>query len=232
MPTITLAPLSGRYLTFAEREEIAILRARDVGVRAIARSLGRAASTISRELRRNAATRGGYLDYRASTAQWHADRRARRPKPAKHVRVRHEAVHVLGHRADPPSRHDLICRWPATFPWLLRRGANSLRSARQLRDSDRSLSSIGRAWQGPYPGVPAGCQRASRSAADRKGAATRLSAAAAALLVLRKLHPLVKCDEGPTPRGRAWPGHISRSRAASSRAAPWPPRPPVLRPAS
>jgi len=38
---------------------------------------------ISRELRRNAATRGGQLDYRASTAQWHADLRARRPKPAK-----------------------------------------------------------------------------------------------------------------------------------------------------
>ncbi|RKG95439.1 IS30 family transposase, partial [Corallococcus sp. CA047B] len=41
------------------------------------------ASTISRELRRNAATRGGGLEYRATTAQWHADRRARRPKVAK-----------------------------------------------------------------------------------------------------------------------------------------------------
>jgi transposase len=54
-----------------------------VGVREIARRLGRAASTISWELRRNAATRGGRLDYRASTAQWHADRRARRPKIAE-----------------------------------------------------------------------------------------------------------------------------------------------------
>jgi hypothetical protein len=35
------------------------------------------------ELRRNAATRDGGLEYRASTAQWHAERRARRPKPAK-----------------------------------------------------------------------------------------------------------------------------------------------------
>src|SRR2546429_3180107 len=40
-------------------------------------------STISRELRRNAATRSGKLEYRATTAQWHADRRARRPKTAK-----------------------------------------------------------------------------------------------------------------------------------------------------
>jgi hypothetical protein len=34
-------------------------------------------------LRRNAATRGGRLEYRATTAQWHADRRARRPKRTK-----------------------------------------------------------------------------------------------------------------------------------------------------
>jgi IS30 family transposase len=83
MPSVALGPLSGRYLSFAEREEIAILRARGCGVREIARRLGRSPSTISRELRRNAATRGGRLEYRASTAQWHADRRGRRPKPAK-----------------------------------------------------------------------------------------------------------------------------------------------------
>ncbi len=83
MPSISLAPLSGRYLSFSEREEIAILRARGAGVREIARHLGRDPSTISRELRRNAATRGGRLDYRATTAQWHADRQARRPKVAK-----------------------------------------------------------------------------------------------------------------------------------------------------
>ena len=83
MPSVTQAPLSGRYLSFAEREEIALLRATGCGVREIARQLGRSPSTLSRELRRNAATRGGRLEYRASTAQWHADQRARRPKPAK-----------------------------------------------------------------------------------------------------------------------------------------------------
>jgi hypothetical protein len=80
---VSLAPLSGRYLSFAEREEIAILRARGCGVRDIARRTARSPSTISRELRRNAATRGGRLEYRATTVQWHADRRARRPKVAK-----------------------------------------------------------------------------------------------------------------------------------------------------
>ena len=83
MPTVSRAPLSGRYLSFAEREEIAILRAQEVGVRETARQLGRSPSTISRELRRNAATRGGRLEYRATTAQWHADRRAERPKVAR-----------------------------------------------------------------------------------------------------------------------------------------------------
>ncbi|WP_376100854.1 IS30 family transposase (plasmid) [Roseomonas sp. CCTCC AB2023176] len=76
-------PLSGRYLSFAEREEIALLRVKGLAVREVARRLGRAPSTISRELRRNAATRGGNLDYRATTAQWHAERAARRPKVAR-----------------------------------------------------------------------------------------------------------------------------------------------------
>src|SRR5438034_5344865 len=76
-------PLSGRYLAFTDRERIALWHAQGHGVRAMARRLARAPSTISRELRRNAATRSGGLEYRATTAQWHADRAARRPKPAK-----------------------------------------------------------------------------------------------------------------------------------------------------
>ena len=85
MPSLQLTPPSGRYLSFAEREHIAVLTVRGLGVRAIAGQLGRSPSTISRELRRNAATRGGRLDYRASIAQWKAERQARRPKPAKLV---------------------------------------------------------------------------------------------------------------------------------------------------
>ncbi len=85
MPPISLVPLSERYLSFAEREEIAILHAQRVGVREIARRLGRSASTISRELRRNASTRSNAVVYRATTAQWHAERRASRPKVSKLV---------------------------------------------------------------------------------------------------------------------------------------------------
>ncbi len=83
MPPITLTAPSGRYLSFAEREEVAILKAQNHGVREIARRVGRHPSTISRELRRNAATRGGKLEYRASVAQWKAETAAKRPKAAK-----------------------------------------------------------------------------------------------------------------------------------------------------
>lgn len=83
MPPISLAPVSGRYLSFSEREEIALLHAQRHGVREIARRISRSPSTISRELRRNASTRTYRLEYRASTAQWHAERRASRPKVSK-----------------------------------------------------------------------------------------------------------------------------------------------------
>jgi transposase, IS30 family len=84
--------LNGRCLTFAEREEIALARARGETMRVIARRLGRSPSTISRELRRNVDRSGGY---RATTAHAMAYERASRPKPAKlatNLRLR-ELVH-------------------------------------------------------------------------------------------------------------------------------------------
>src|SRR5215211_3225066 len=72
--------LKGRCLSFSEREEIALARARGETMRAIARRLARSPSTISRELRRNADRCGGY---RATTAHALAYERASRPKPAK-----------------------------------------------------------------------------------------------------------------------------------------------------
>ena len=75
--------VSGRFLSFAEREDIALFRVQGLGVREIARRVNRSPSTISRELRRNASTRTFRLEYKATIAQWHAERRARRPRPAK-----------------------------------------------------------------------------------------------------------------------------------------------------
>jgi IS30 family transposase len=85
MPPISLAEPTGRYLSFEEREEIALLRAKQVGVREIARRIGRDPGTVSRELRRNAATRSGKLEYRPLVAQWKAQQTAKRPKSAKFV---------------------------------------------------------------------------------------------------------------------------------------------------
>ena len=122
MPTFMLDPISGRYLSFEEREEIALLKAQGVGVREIARRLGRAPSTISRELRRNAATRGGKLEYRASVAQWKADLMARRPKTAKlatNVQLREYVQERLSGQVRRPN--GTAVPGPATAPW---RGRN------------------------------------------------------------------------------------------------------------
>src|SRR5690349_23052112 len=125
MPFSTFAPssklLSGRYLTFAEREEIALDRAQGFGVRDIARSLGRAASTISRELRRNAATRSGGLEYRASTAQWHAERSARRPKRAKLAINAALRAYVQDRLAGQVAAHDGAAVCGPVVPWKGRR---------------------------------------------------------------------------------------------------------------
>ena len=131
MPPISLAPPSVRYLCFAEREEIAILRAQGAGVRDIARRVRRAPSTVSRELRRNAATRSGGLEYRASTAQWHSHRRAKRPKIAKlatNDRLRHYVQDRLAGtvRAEDGEAHawptrerlDGSTSWPSPGPTL------------------------------------------------------------------------------------------------------------------
>jgi transposase, IS30 family len=73
-------PAGGRYLSVAEREEIAVGLAAGQSVRAIAAGLGRAASTVSREIGRNSR---GRRQYRALAAQGQAQHRAARPKTAK-----------------------------------------------------------------------------------------------------------------------------------------------------
>lgn len=116
--SLETGPSSGRYLGFAEREEIALLRAQGVGVREIARRIGRAASTVSRELRRNAATRGGQLEYRASVAQWEAERAARRPKTAKLLENEQLRAYVHDRFAGQVRRPDgTPVPGPATAAW-------------------------------------------------------------------------------------------------------------------
>lgn len=97
---------SGRYLCFAEREDIALLKAQGKGVREIARVVGRDPSTVSRELRRNVATRSGSNEYRASVAQWKADMAAQRPKTPKLVGNERLHAYVEDRLAGRISRPD------------------------------------------------------------------------------------------------------------------------------
>jgi IS30 family transposase len=97
---VPVAEPVGRYLRFEEREEIMRLQAAGLGVRAIAREIGRDPATISRELKRAVGTRG----YKASMAQTHADRgrRGRRnAKLATNLRLRREVQTRLKRRESP-----------------------------------------------------------------------------------------------------------------------------------
>src|SRR3954454_6928189 len=121
MRSVRRATLSGRYLSFSEREEIGLLKASGCGVREIARRVGRSPSTIPRELRRNAATRSGGFEYRATTAQWHADRRARRPKPAK-LAGKHELRRYVQERLAGVVQHpDGVAVGGPEVKWIGRR---------------------------------------------------------------------------------------------------------------
>lgn len=118
MAPISLTEPTGRYLTFEEREEIAILRAQGTGVREVARAIGRDPGTISRELRRNAATRCGKQEYRAVVAQWKAQQAAKRPKTAKLVENPRLRDYVQDRLAGHVRRPDgTIVAGPTPPPW-------------------------------------------------------------------------------------------------------------------
>jgi IS30 family transposase len=89
MPPMELTEPAGRYLSFEEREEIALGLARRDSYRSIARRVGREASTIQREVERHCPrnSSGGLRRefYRASSAHAKAEARAQRPKTAKLV---------------------------------------------------------------------------------------------------------------------------------------------------
>ena len=116
MATLTLAEPAGRYLSMAEREEIAVLRGQH-GVREIGRRLGRPPSTISRELRRNSAG-GDPVAYRATVAQAQADQRARRAKVSKLAANEPLRAYVEGRLGGPQrwSPEQIAARLRVEFP--------------------------------------------------------------------------------------------------------------------
>ena len=132
-------PLSGRYLSMAERKEIALLLVQDHSFQEIGRRLGRSASTISREFRRNATTRGG-REYRATVAQWHAKRSARRPKATKLA-----GNAALRSYLERQARIQALCR---NAP---RKGASQ--TSRSLRQSS-DVASLIKSWLPVNQGDP------------------------------------------------------------------------------
>jgi transposase, IS30 family len=93
---------SPRYLSRADRYEIARLREHGLGVRAIGKRLDWAASTVSRELRRNDASRDG-----------RRHRLVRGYQP--------ELAHQLMLARRPRPKRSKLARWPALRVWVQRR---------------------------------------------------------------------------------------------------------------
>ena len=94
---------SGRYLSLPERQRIATLRERGLGVRGIGRRLGRSASTISRELRRHVRPhdRGIYDGDLAHGRARERLRRPRRPLLSREPELRQIVQDLLGQEWSP-----------------------------------------------------------------------------------------------------------------------------------
>jgi IS30 family transposase len=107
-------PVSGRYLSLADREEIAVGLARGESYRRIGARLDppRPASTISREVARN----GPRGRYRAVRAQALAEVRARRPKEAKLAGNAELRGWVQGKLVQRWSPEQVSARLAAEFP--------------------------------------------------------------------------------------------------------------------
>jgi DNA invertase Pin-like site-specific DNA recombinase len=96
---------SGRYLSLLERQRIATLRGRGLGVREIVRRLGCSASTVSRELRRDLRPhdRGVYDGDLAHARGRERLRRPRRPLLAREPELRQIVQDRLEDRARAKS---------------------------------------------------------------------------------------------------------------------------------
>ncbi|MGH3628674.1 MAG: IS30 family transposase [Sciscionella sp.] len=108
---------SGRYLSLEERLQIADLHLAKVGVRAIARQIGRPACTVSRELARNGSPPDsrGRRQYAPYAAQKQTELRARRPKTStfEHVELAEVVQAKLCVKWSPEQIRDHLAR---TFP--------------------------------------------------------------------------------------------------------------------
>ena len=150
-------------LRVAEREEISRGLAANRSVRAMARTLGRPASTVSREIRRH----GGRTHYRATQADARAWARARRPKVCR-LRQHPRLCSVVAAKLRADWSPEQIAAWlRATYPhdpsmhlshetiyrtlYVQARGALKQELVRHLRRARPVRRPRGRR-PGPHPG--------------------------------------------------------------------------------
>ena len=191
MPTIDLAEPSGRYLGFAEREDIALRIAEGISMRQIARELGRSPSTISRELRRNSPAHSK-RHYRASKAQVRADDRARRPKIGK----------LMAH---PPLRDYVTMKLSGPSRWSPEQ--ISARLALDWPDDERMRVSHESIYQALYV-QGRGELRRELTRCLRTGRALRKPARRVDARISRRIPNMVMISERPKEADdRAVPGH-------------------------
>lgn len=101
------------HLTAAEREEISRSLRAGLGIRAIARLLGRSPSTISREINRNLGKRA-YRAWQAEAQARQSMRRSRLPKLASNDHLRSEVEQGLSKRWSPQQISAYLARaYPA-----------------------------------------------------------------------------------------------------------------------
>ena len=196
MPTIDLAEPSGRYLGFAEREDIALRIAEGISMRQIARELGRSPSTISRELRPNSPAQGR-RHYRASKAQVRADDRARRPKIGK----------LMAH---PPLRDYVTMKLSGPSRWSPEQ--ISARLALDWPDDERMRVSHESIYQARYV-QGRGELRRELTRCLRTGRALRKPARRVDARISRRIPNMVMISERPKEADdRAVPGHWALGR--------------------
>ena len=108
-------PAVGRYLSLAEREEIAVGLAAGLSPAAIAAGLGRHRSTVGREIARNSVIRWP-ASYRAVPGQAKAEKRATRPKTGKLARCPALAARVQTDLQQEWSPEQISRRLAKQFP--------------------------------------------------------------------------------------------------------------------